>query len=55
MARETVKTYDDILESVRAFNGALEHGRRLREQIRFFQTWYYVPELDAVVRQVHSI
>ena len=48
MARETVKTYDDILESVRAFNGALEHGRRLREQIRFFQTWYYVPELDAV-------
>jgi hypothetical protein len=48
MARETVKTYDDILESVRAFNGALEHGRRLREQIRFFQNWYYVPELDAV-------
>jgi hypothetical protein len=48
MARETVKTYDDVLESVRAFNGSLEHGRRLREQIRFFQNWYYVPELDAV-------
>jgi hypothetical protein len=26
----------------------LERGRRLREQIRFFKTWYYVPELDAV-------
>lgn len=48
MARETVKTYDDLLDSVRAFNKMLEHGRRLREQIRSFQTWYYVPELDAV-------
>ncbi len=48
MARETVKTYDEVLESIGAFNRALERGRRLREQIRFFQTWYYVPELDAV-------
>ena len=36
MARETVKTYDDLLDSVRAFNKMLEHGRRLREQIRSF-------------------
>ena len=48
MARETVKTYDDVLESVRAFNKALEQSKRLREHIRFFQSWYYVPELDAV-------
>jgi hypothetical protein len=48
MARETVKSYDDVLDSVRAFNKALEHGRRLREQIQFFHSWYYVPELDAV-------
>jgi hypothetical protein len=48
MARETVKTYDEVLESIGAFNRALERGRRLREQIRFFKTWYYVPELDAV-------
>lgn len=48
MARETVKTYQDVLESVRAFNKGLEPSRRLREQIRFFQSWYYVPELDAV-------
>jgi hypothetical protein len=48
MARETVKNYDDVLNSIRAFNKALEHGRRLREQIQFFHSWYYVPELDAV-------
>ena len=48
MARETVKTYDEVLESIGSFNRALERGRRLREQIRSFQTWYYVPELDAV-------
>ena len=48
MARETVKTYQDVLESVRAFNKGLEPSRRLREQIRFFQSWYYIPELDAV-------
>ena len=48
MARETVKTYDEVLESIFSFNRALERGRRLREQIRSFQTWYYVPELDAV-------
>ena len=48
MARETVKTYDEVLESIGGFNRALERGRRLREQIRFFKTWYYVPELDAV-------
>ena len=48
MARETVKTYDDVLDSVRAFNKGLEPSKRLREQIRFFQSWYYVPELDAV-------
>ena len=48
MARETVKTYHDVLESVRAFNKGLEPSKRLREQIRFFQSWYYVPELDAV-------
>jgi hypothetical protein len=48
MPRETVKTYDDVIESVRAFNKDLEHSNRLRERIRFFQSWYYVPELDAV-------
>ena len=48
MARETVKTYQNVLESVRAFNKGLELSRRLREQIRFFQSWYYIPELDAV-------
>ena len=48
MARETVKSYDDALDSIRAFNKALEHGRRLREQIQFFHSWYYAPELDAV-------
>jgi hypothetical protein len=48
MARETVKTYDDVLDSVRAFNKGLEQGKRLRQQISFFQSWYYVPELDAV-------
>jgi hypothetical protein len=48
MARDTVKTYDEVLESIGAFNRALERGRRLREQIRSFQTWYYAPELDAV-------
>jgi len=30
------------------FNKALEQSKRLREQIRFFQSWYYVPEMDAV-------
>ena len=48
MARETVKTYDDVLNSVRAFNTGLAQGKRLRQQISFFQSWYYVPELDAV-------
>ena len=48
MARETVKTYDDVLDSVRAFNTGLERGKRLRQQIGLFQSWYYVPELDAV-------
>ena len=48
MPRETVKTYNDVIESVRAFNKALEQSNRLRERIRFFQSWYYVPELDAV-------
>ncbi len=48
MTRETVANYDDVLESVRAFNKGLEQSKRLREQIRFFQSWYYVPELDAV-------
>jgi hypothetical protein len=48
MAKETVKTYQNVLESVRAFNKGLELSRRLREQIRFFQSWYYIPELDAV-------
>jgi hypothetical protein len=48
MARETVKTYQNVLESVRAFNKGLELSKRLREQIHFFQSWYYIPELDAV-------
>ena len=48
MARETVITYDDVLDSVRAFNKGLEQSKRFREQIPFFQSWYYVPELDAV-------
>ena len=48
MPRETVKTYNDVIESVRAFNKDLEHSNRLRERIRFFQSWYYVPELDSV-------
>jgi hypothetical protein len=48
MARETVITYDDVLDSIRAFNNGLEQSKRFREQIPFFQSWYYVPELDAV-------
>ena len=48
MASEMVKTYDDVVDSVRAFNKALEHSKRLREEIPFFQSWYYLPELDAV-------
>jgi hypothetical protein len=45
MARETVKTYDDVLESVRAFNKALEQSKRLREHIRF---------LRIIKRRIHD-
>ena len=48
MEKETVKTYEDVLESIAVFNKSLEKSKRFREQIRFFQSWYYVPELDAV-------
>ena len=48
MARQTVMTYDDVLDSIRAFNKGLEQSKRFREQIPYFQSWYYVPELDAV-------
>jgi hypothetical protein len=48
MEKETVKTYDDVLESIAVFNKSLEKSKRFRDQVRFFQSWYYVPELDAV-------
>jgi hypothetical protein len=48
MGRETVITYDDVLDSIRTFNNGLEQSKRFREQIPFFQSWYYVPELDSV-------
>ena len=40
MEKETVKTYDDVLESIAVFNKSLEKSKRFRDQVRFFQSWY---------------
>lgn len=43
-----VQTYEDVVESVKAFNQGLEEDQSLRGQLSFFRAWYYIPELDAV-------
>jgi hypothetical protein len=49
MVRPTVaETYQDVVESVKAFNGGLEEEGGLKNQLSFFRAWYYIPELDAV-------
>ena len=48
MSRPTVKTYENVIESVRAFNEGLSRTRDLQRQLSYFRAWYYAPELDAV-------
>jgi hypothetical protein len=48
MSRETVKNYDEVIETVRNFNKGLEEGVGLENKLSYFRGWYYIPELDAV-------
>lgn len=48
MVRETVNTYDEVVEAVRRFNEGLDEGKDLETLLSFFRAWYYIPELDAV-------
>jgi len=48
MSRETVESYEQVVESVRSFNKGLEEGKDLETLLSYFRAWYYVPELDAV-------
>jgi len=40
--------YEDVVETVRAFNQGLTQGHGLENQLSYFRAWYYVPELDMV-------
>jgi hypothetical protein len=48
MDRVTVTNYEDVLESVRDFNRDLEQVEQMKDKLRFFRAWYYIPEQDAV-------
>lgn len=43
-----VENYQDIVNSVRAFNEGLAEGKGLENKLSYFRSWYYVPELNAV-------
>lgn len=46
--RMLVETYENVIESVRAFNRGLQEGLGLEGKLSYFRAWYYVPELDLV-------
>jgi hypothetical protein len=48
MSWSTVDGYNDVIETVRAFNKGLEEGEDLGTLLSYFRAWYYIPELDAV-------
>lgn len=44
----SAENYEDVIESVRAFNEGLKERGNLENQLSYFRAWYYIPELDAV-------
>jgi len=42
------ENYEDVVETVRAFNQGLAEGQDLENQLSYFRAWYYIPELDMV-------
>lgn len=48
MSNNTVKKYEDIVNTVKAFNIGLEEGKDLEDILSYFRAWYYIPEIDLV-------
>ena len=48
MVWDVVESYEDVVESIRAFNEGLESHPELGELLSYFRHWYYSPELDMV-------
>jgi hypothetical protein len=48
MAIETVASYEEILELAKTFNKGLERVKIFKDDFRYYRSWYYLPELDAV-------
>lgn len=44
----TAENYEDVVESVRAFNQGLKERQGLEDQLSYFRAWYYIPKQDAV-------
>ena len=43
-----VENYEDVKNSVLAFNEGLGKPEKLENQLSYFRAWYYIPELNAV-------
>lgn len=48
MILNPVHSYDEVVQGVQAFNQGLSIASDLKEQLSYFRSWYFVPELDAV-------
>lgn len=48
MSRELVRSYNEVVETVRAFNRGLEENEGFRNRLPYYRVWYYIPELDMV-------
>ena len=43
-----VGSYEEVVESTKAFNAGLIEDLRLQERLSDFKVWYYIREIDAV-------
>ena len=47
MVERLISNYSEVVENVRRFNDNLSLNQQLQQQLPYFRSWYYIPELDA--------